>query len=76
MKVIAEDTGVDVLDDEGALTSGEGSVFDIVSLVDGVGLAVELQPGLAKIRISAKTWMPTTMPKIFRIFIGELVVRL
>jgi hypothetical protein len=28
---------------------------------------------LAKMRISAKRWMPTTMPKIFRIFIGGLV---
>ena len=32
--------------------------------------SVELQPGFAKIRISAKRWMPTTIPKIFRIFIG------
>lgn len=44
-------------------------VVEAVSLGEGEGLVV-LHPGLAKIRISAKRWMPTTMPKIFRIFIG------
>lgn len=44
-------------------------VVDAVSLGEGDGFVV-LQPGFAKIRISAKRWMPTTMPKIFRIFIG------
>jgi hypothetical protein len=40
-----------------------------VSLGAGMGrFAVELQPGFAKISISAKTWMPITTPKIFRIF--------
>jgi hypothetical protein len=52
------------------LTTGAASGCGVVSAVDGAGLLVELQPGLAKIRMSAKTWMPTTMPKIFRIFIG------
>jgi hypothetical protein len=36
----------------------------------GAGWLVELQPGFAKIRIRAKTWIPTTTPKILRIFIG------
>ena len=34
-------------------------------------LVLEVQPGLAKMRIKANTWMPTTMPKIFRIFMDE-----
>ena len=46
--------------------------FAAVSLADGGVLVVELQPGFAKIRIRAKRWMPTTMPKIFRIFIGGI----
>jgi hypothetical protein len=60
---------VDGAEDElGAATMGEGAA--LVSPGAGAFLAVELQPGFAKIRISAKRWMPTTIPKIFRIFIG------
>jgi hypothetical protein len=36
-------------------------------------LVVALQPGFAKIRTRANTWMPTTMPKILRIFIGGVL---
>jgi hypothetical protein len=53
----------------GAETTGD-ALFEAVSPGEGGVFVVELQPGLAKIRISAKRWMPTTMPKIFRIFIG------
>jgi hypothetical protein len=71
LNVMADDVDVDEVDVEGALTSGlAASVFEVVSASAGVGFVVELQPGLAKIRMSAKTWMPTTIPKIFRIFIG------
>ena len=77
LNVIAEELGVsvvvlDALELEfGAATIGDGVVLGAaVSPSDGGVLDVELQPGLAKIRISAKRWMPTTMPKIFRIFIG------
>jgi hypothetical protein len=56
--------------DEAAEGAGAGEGAAAVSVGRGAGLLVELQPGLAKIRIRAKTWMPTTMPKIFRIFIG------
>jgi hypothetical protein len=41
----------------------------MVSAGAGTGLDDELQPGLAKMRTRANTWIPTTMPKIFRIFI-------
>ena len=51
---------------------GAGSVFATVSTGAGAGFEDELQPGLAKMRTRANTWMPTTMPKIFRIFIGGM----
>ena len=57
----------------GMVTGGGVSTLAAVSAGVGAVLAVELQPGLAKIRIRAKTWIPTTMPKIFRIFIGGSV---
>ena len=44
-----------------------------VAAGEGAGFVVELQPGLAKMRMRANTWTPTTRPKIFRIFIvGEI----
>src|SRR6185295_163340 len=53
---------------------GDGaSAFVTVSLGVGADLVIALQPGFAKIRIKANTWMPTTMPKTFRIFIGVSV---
>ena len=82
--MIADEAGVSVAVagvlalELGAATIGDEPVpgVDDVSPGDGGVLDVELQPGLAKIRISAKRWMPTTIPKIFRIFIGGLVERL
>ena len=77
LNVMADEPGVDSAGGcsgvvvAGAATIGDGPV-EVVSAAEGGGLAVELQPGLAKIRISAKRWMPTTMPKIFRIFIGGI----
>ena len=45
---------------------GEGaSDLTTVSEAEGAGCAVELQPGFAKMRTKANTWMPTTMPKTF-----------
>jgi len=47
----------------------DGSSFLLtVSEGEGAGLLGELQPGFAKINTSAKTRMPTTTPKILRIF--------
>src|ERR1017187_3634369 len=51
----------------------EVSVFTTVSPGAGVDFVIALQPGFAKIRIKANTWMPTTMPNTFRIFIGVSV---
>src|SRR5688572_22857864 len=73
--------GGGVLATGGVLAAGvvEGVVpgvdVETVSPGLGAGLVLELHPGFAKIRTSAKTWMPTTMPKIFRIFIGGMVGR-
>ena len=81
LNVIADDAGAVSVEAAGvAAVTGEeaaggGLVLALVSLGEGAVLLVELQPGLAKMRISAKRWMPTTMPKIFRIFIGGLVER-
>jgi hypothetical protein len=69
----AEETG------EGSSAGGGTTVADgeasatTVSDGDGAGFDAELQPGLAKIRINAKAWMPTTTPKILRIFMGASV---
>ena len=57
-----------VRDGDAALEAS--SFFETVSEGEGAGLLGELQPGFAKIRTSAKTWMPTTTPKILRIFMG------
>lgn len=58
--------------EEGTETVGEAvSEETTVSAADGAVLCAELQPGFAKIRIRANTWMPTTTPNIFRTFIGE-----
>jgi hypothetical protein len=63
-------------DGDADIAAGASSVFVRVSDGEGAGLFVELQPGFAKIRIRANTWMPTTTPKILRIFMGEIVGRL
>ena len=52
----------------GADAAGLGAVSAAVGAV----LTVEEQPGMAKTSTSRKTWMPTTIPKIFRIFIGGM----
>src|SRR5689334_12150098 len=57
----------------GTVIDGDASVLAIVSLGAGVGLVVELQPGFAKMNRRANTWMPTTAPKIFRIFMAGRV---
>src|SRR4051812_3890174 len=60
----------------GIFIVGGASAVATVSVGAGAGLVVELQPGVAKMRTRAKKWMPTTMPKIFRIFIGRFGSRL
>ena len=85
----SKDEGTELTAGSAAITTGEtwsdpargfaledSLVWETVSVGEGAGLFGELQPGFAKIRISAKRWMPTTIPKIFRIFIGGLVERL
>src|ERR1035437_7764585 len=58
----------------GRVMEGEAvSDLTVVSAGGGVGLVLAPQPGFPKIRIKAKTWMPTTMPNIFRIFIDVSV---
>jgi len=49
------------------------SVLVMTSAGDGDVLLVALQPGLTKIRINAKTWMPTTTPKILSIFMEQVL---
>jgi len=56
----------------GTDTEGDRSARAMVSTGAGAGAEVELQPGLAKIRIKANTWMPTTTPRTFMIFIGKI----
>jgi hypothetical protein len=55
------------------MTSEGSSLCEIGSEDEGAGLFGELQPGFAKIRTSAQTWMPTTTLKILRIFIAGIV---
>ena len=57
----------------GAAAGAESSVLETVSDGEGAGLFGELHPGFAKISTSAKTWMPTTTPKILRIFMSRSV---
>jgi hypothetical protein len=54
----------------GTVSGAGASALATVSVGAGAGLEEELQPGLAKIRTRANTWIPTTMPKILTIFIG------
>ena len=65
--------GVAATERFGTLMAGAGSDFATVSVGAGAGLVDELQPGVAKMRTRANTWMPTTMPKILRIFIGGVL---
>ena len=62
-----------VTDDEPigtAIDEDAGAAEAIVSLGAGVGLLDVLQPGFAKTKRRTNTWMPTTAPKIFRIFMA------
>jgi hypothetical protein len=59
----------------GTVTTGaDGAGAEAVSAGFGAGLLVELQPGLAKISMSAKRWMPTTTPNTRMIFIGKIML--
>ena len=54
------------------IVGGGAEGFGAVSATVGAVLVVEVQPGMANTRTSRNTWMPTTTPKIFRIFIGGM----
>jgi len=71
---VREDSGAsDEPLESGTLTTGAaGAGAAAVSAAVGAGLLVELQPGLAKMSMSANRWMPTTTPKTRMIFIVKV----